>query len=227
MITSAIWIMVLGAAIQTAFVHNDPVAATSLVASSLGSLFRWITLLTLVVGLTNINAFNIYGAMMSSLTVVTSLLRRATVSRFHRTSLLIVLAAVGGFIAGGASRDFLHAYENFIFFIITFLIPWSAINLVDYYWVRKGHYVAADLFTPDGRYGKYNWPGLIAYATGCLCQVPFISEDFYTGWIAARLGFDVAWVVGLIVPGAIFYSLMFKTGGVIGSDSLVAGKAQV
>lgn len=226
-IASAIWIMVLGAAIQMAFAHNDAVDATAQVGMSLSPLFRLITLLTLVVGLTNINAFNIYGAMMSSLTIVTSVRGRATVSPSHRMSLLVVLAVVGGLIAGGASSDFLHAYETFIFFIITFLIPWSAINLVDYYWVRKGHYTSADLFTPDGQYGKYNWPGLVAYIVGCFCQVPFISQDFFTGAVASRLGFDVAWVVGLIVPGAVFYVLMLKTGRVIGSDSSIEGKARV
>jgi nucleobase:cation symporter-1, NCS1 family len=223
-IASAVWIMVLGAAIQTAFGQDDAVAGTASVASTLGGLFRWITLLTLVIGLANINAFNIYGAMMSSLTIVTSITRRATVSRLQRMRFLVGLATAGGFIAGMASSDFLHAYENFIFFIVTFLIPWSAINLVDYYWIRNGHYVAADLFTADGQYGRYNWHGLTAYALGCLCQVPFISQEFYTGSIAARLGFDVAWVVGLIVPGAVF--LTFKRARNTRTGLSVEGKVR-
>jgi NCS1 family nucleobase:cation symporter-1 len=45
----------------------------------------------------------------------------------------------------------------------------------------------------------------VTYTLGCLCQIPFISQDFYTGRIAGKLGFDVAWIVGLTVPGSLYY----------------------
>jgi purine-cytosine permease-like protein len=92
----------------------------------------------------------------------------------------------------------------------TFLISWSSINLVDYYWIRRGRYNATDLFTPLGRYGKFNGAGIGSYLLGCLGQIPFISQEFYAGPVAGRLRFDVAWVVGLIVPGGIYYGLARK-----------------
>jgi nucleobase:cation symporter-1, NCS1 family len=204
-IASAIWIMLLGAGIQAAFAQDDAMTATVNVAHSTGNWLQIITVLTLVVGLGNIGALNVYGATMSSLTIVTSVLMQAHVSRVQRSAFIIVLATVSGLIGGSARNDFVHAYENFIFFIVTFLIPWSAINLVDYYLLRKGRYVAADMFTPNGQYGRFSAAGLGTYALGCVCQIPFISEEFYTGRIAARLGFDVAWIVGLIVPGVVYY----------------------
>jgi nucleobase:cation symporter-1, NCS1 family len=212
-IASAIWIMVLGAAIQTAFAHDDAITGAAQVASAMNVWLQLITLITLVFGLANIGALNIYGATMSSLTIVTSIFRQLKVNRSQRTAFIVALSAAGGLIAGAASNDFLHAYENFIFFIVTFLIPWSAINLVDYYWIRKGRYVPTDLFTPHGRYSRFNAIGLAAYALGCLCQIPFISQEFYTGRIASRLGFDVAWIVGLIVPGSLYYLLTRKKAG--------------
>ncbi|MGA2564994.1 MAG: cytosine permease, partial [Steroidobacteraceae bacterium] len=135
-IASAIWIMVLGAGVQIEFGHDDAITGTARVASGMGAWLRSITLITLVFGLANIGALNIYGAMMSSLTIVTSIFRSVTVKRIQRTAFIVALSVAGGLIAGAASNDFLHAYENFIFFIVTFLIPWSAINLVDYYWIR-------------------------------------------------------------------------------------------
>lgn len=206
-ITSAIWIMLLGAGVQTAFGNDDAVTGTANVANSMGAWLRFVTLATLALGVANIGALNVYGAMMSSLTIVTSIFRRLQVTRWQRMAFIAGLAAAAGIVAGAARYDFLHAYENFIFFIITFLIPWSAINLVDYYLIRRGRYSAADLFTPSGQYGGFNAAGLGTYTIGCLCQIPFISQEFYTGRVAARLGFDVAWIVGLIVPGAMYYLL--------------------
>jgi NCS1 family nucleobase:cation symporter-1 len=206
-ITSAIWIMLLGAGVQAAFGGDDAITGTANVANSMGAWLKLATLATLAIGVANIGALNIYGAMMSSLTIVTSICPHFQVTRWQRMAFIIGLATAAGIVAGVARYDFLHAYENFIFFIITFLIPWSAINLVDYYMIRRGRYVAADLFTPSGQYGRFNAVGLGTYTLGCLCQIPFISQEFYTGRIAARLGFDVAWIVGLIVPGAMYYLL--------------------
>ena len=60
-------------------------------------------------------------------------------------------------------------------------IPWSAINLTDYYLVKHGDYDVASFFTPKGRYGGYLWRGLIAYLLAVAVQVPFIDQAFYTG----------------------------------------------
>lgn len=30
------------------------------------------------------------------------------------------------------------------------LVPWTAVNLTDYFFVRRGHYAIADLFTSNG-----------------------------------------------------------------------------
>jgi NCS1 family nucleobase:cation symporter-1 len=224
-IASAIWIMVLGAGIQTAVGGDNVITGAAVVAGGMGAWLRVVTLVALVLGLANINALNIYGAMMSSLTIVTSVFRQLTVRPLQRTAFIVGLSAAGGLIAGATSSDFVHAYENFIFFIITFLIPWSAINLVDYYWVRRGRYVAAELFTPNGRYGRFNAAGLGTYTLGCLCQIPFISEEFYTGPIARQLGFDVAWVVGLIVPGGAYYLLTRGRRGDLRSGQALARTA--
>jgi len=202
---SALWIMVLGAAIQSAFSSIDTIAATSSVALSFGPAFQTVILIVLVLGLVNIGALNIYGALMSSLTITTTIFRTSSPSTFTRNTFIICLGGFGGAIAAIASTDFVLAYENFIFFLITFLVPWSAVNLVDYYCIRKGSYDPASLFRPDSQYGSFNKIGLLSYAIGCVCQIPFINQMFYTGVIAEMLGFDVAWIVGLIVPGLIYY----------------------
>jgi nucleobase:cation symporter-1, NCS1 family len=204
---STVWIMVLGAGIQVAFAADDTVGGAAKVAGSLGSWSRSITLVTVIAGIANINAFNIYGAMMSSLTIATSFLRKLRVGRSARAGFIVAATVLGALLAAAASQNFISAFENFVFFIITFLIPWSAVNLVDYYAIRKGAYVASDLFTPNGRYGSFNVIGFVSYACGALAQVPFIDQDFYKGFAAARIGFDVAWIVGLGVSGLLYWML--------------------
>jgi len=207
---SALWIMTLGAGVQAAFANVSAIEATANVANTLGAPFQMITLLVLVIGVININSLNIYGSLMSTLTITTTVFRTSSPSQTTRNSLIVVLGVIGGGIAAVASTDFVLAYENFIFFLITFLIPWSAINLVDYYCIRRGRYDAESLFRPDSRYGGVNKIGMISYLIGCVCQVPFINQLFYTGSIAGELGYDVAWIVGLVVPAAIYYALAKK-----------------
>lgn len=60
-------------------------------------------------------------------------------------------------------------------------IPWSAVNLTDYFLVRHGRYDVASFFTPNGAYGKFAWRGLLAYAAGLAAEVPFVSQPDYTG----------------------------------------------
>jgi NCS1 family nucleobase:cation symporter-1 len=50
--------------------------------------------------------------------------------------------------------------------------------------------------------------GISVYVVGILVQMPFISSAFYTGPLVAPLGgADISWIVGLIVPGALYYRL--------------------
>ena len=44
--------------------------------------------------------------------------------------------------------------------------PWTAINLVDFYVVRKGHYSIREIFNPNGMYGRWNWRGLWPMGSG-------------------------------------------------------------
>ena len=92
-------------------------------------------------------------------------------------------------------------------------IPWSAINLTDYYLVKHGEYDVASFFTPRGRYGGFLWPGLIAYVLAVAAQVPFIDQPFYTGPLDKTLGgTDISWIVGGLA-GFVFYLIAIQRPG--------------
>jgi hypothetical protein len=83
--------------------------------------------------------------------------------------------------------------------------PWTAINLVDFYVVRKGHYSIREIFNPNGMYGRWNWRGLLAYGAGFAAMIPFFSTEVWRGPVARALGgADIAMLIGLPVSAGVY-----------------------
>jgi purine-cytosine permease-like protein len=83
------------------------------------------------------------------------------------------------------------------------------VNLVDFFFVRRGHYAVTALFTPNGIYGAWAWRGLLSYALGWLAILPFaVLPGLWTGPLAVKLGgVDVSWLMGLLAAGGSYYLL--------------------
>ena len=116
-----------------------------------------------------------------------------------------ILSLVG---ALSATDNFLANFNNFLLLILYLFIPWTAVNLVDYYVVRKGHYAIAEIFKPDGMYGRWGWRGIAAYLLGFAAMVPFFSVGtLFTGPIAKHVlhGADISFFIGLPVAGILYY----------------------
>lgn len=104
------------------------------------------------------------------------------------------------------------------------LIPWTAVNLVDYYLLRHGDYDIDSLFAKDGGvYGRFNWTAIACYVLGIALQIPFLSTTLWVGPIATSLGgVDISWLVGLAVICPLYYVLM-RAKMPVPSASLVSG----
>ena len=94
------------------------------------------------------------------------------------------------------------------------LVPWTALNLVDYFFVRHGHYAITDIFRLDGVYHRWGWRGLTAYAVGFAAEIPFmviypIGSFSYTGPVPGHVTnrVDYSWAVGLLVSGLLYLLL--------------------
>ena len=61
---------------------------------------------------------------------------------------------IGTVLACLSGEHFYSSFENFAGVLLFFFVPWSAINLMDYYLVKRGRHDVASFFTPDGIYGK-------------------------------------------------------------------------
>jgi nucleobase:cation symporter-1, NCS1 family len=198
--------MILGAMVGLA---TPP--KTNLVAG-LALLTHGITPLVLIVfsvSIASANAMNLYCGALSSLTFGQTLV--PTWSPGPRSRVIISIVLFGFSVAGAllSKESFLANYESFILILLYVLVPWTAINLVDYYLLRHGEYDVAAFFRQDGGiYGRINGPAVTCYIGGILVQIPFIASPLFTGRVARAIGgIDLSWIVGLLVTAPAYYWL--------------------
>jgi NCS1 family nucleobase:cation symporter-1 len=117
-----------------------------------------------------------------------------------------VVAIIGTLIAIKASSNFITDLTNFLIFTLYLLVPWTAINLTDYYLVQRGNYDIPELFKVHGKYGTYNWFALAVYALTVLVEWPFMNNAWIVGTAANALGgADIAWIVGFVFAAVAYY----------------------
>ena len=118
---------------------------------------------------------------------------------------ILLIFVIGTVLACLNSKHFFSSFENFIGVLLFFFVPWSAINLVDYYLVKRGNYDVASFFTPDGIYGKFQWWACLCYVITLAVQVPFLDQTFYQGVLVPKLGgADISWIVGFGVASLLY-----------------------
>jgi nucleobase:cation symporter-1, NCS1 family len=117
----------------------------------------------------------------------------------------IIVMAIGVVIAILGYKSFVSSLSNLLDVLLAIFIPWSAVNLIDYFVIRHGDYNVASFFVPDSRYGRFAWRGLVAYAVGLVLELPFISQVYWQGWFVKDLGgADISWIVGFVVAGGLY-----------------------
>jgi NCS1 family nucleobase:cation symporter-1 len=124
-------------------------------------------------------------------------------------------------------RSFVTNLTNFLDVLLVIFIPWSAVNLADYFLVRRGRYDVASFFTADGAYGRFAWRGLLAYATGLAAEWPFVSQPDYTGPLVKALGgADISWLAGWFTAAIIYLLLVTIPAGAARHDRPAATVAR-
>jgi NCS1 family nucleobase:cation symporter-1 len=152
-------------------------------------------------------AINIYCGVLAVLTFVQTFVKDwmpKTTARIVTSFLIFAFAVVVGIVG---QANFLTSYMNFLLVLLYVLVPWTAINLVDYYLVHHGSYDVASFVKSDGGiYGRFQWPAVLCYFAGIAIEVPFMSQDLYTGPLAKMMGgADISWIVCLIVISPVYY----------------------
>ena len=197
--------MILGAMVGLAVVDDSLVAGLAVLTHGIAPL----VLIVFSVGLATSNAMNVYCAALSSLTFGQTVIPKWSPKAGARTGCAVVISclALAGALWGRAS--FLDDYTDFILLLLYVLVPWTAINLVDYYLLRHGSYDVASFLRQDGGiYGRVNRVAVGCYVLGILVQLPFVANPLYTGPVARAMGgIDLSWIVGLAITSPAYYLL--------------------
>jgi NCS1 family nucleobase:cation symporter-1 len=166
-------------------------------------------LIVLSVGVATANAMNLYCGALSTMTLGQTLIPSWSPGATARTliSLVIFALSLTGALLG--KNAFMVNYENFILLLLYVLVPWTAINLVDYYLLRHAQYDVESFFRHDGGiYGRINGVAVGCYVLGILVQLPFINTPLYRGFIARAMGgVDLSWIAGLAITSPAYYWL--------------------
>jgi NCS1 family nucleobase:cation symporter-1 len=208
-VVSGVWMMILGVLVAAWAPSSNPIADMAGIAGHLGGWFQVIVLLMVALGIVSINTLNIYGGFMSSLTIVSAFVSRWRPTLALRVWFIIPVTIVSTYLTFLYSANLLTSYENFLSFLLYFMIPWTAVNLTDFYFVRRGRYNLNAFGDPAGEYRGVAWPGIVAYFVGFLAEIPFMNSPVYEGPVARALqGGDISWIIGVLVSGGLYFLWM-------------------
>jgi NCS1 family nucleobase:cation symporter-1 len=195
--------MILGAMIGPAVIDGNVVTAIAQLTGRVSS----IIMLLLIPGVAVAGAICLYGGALAMITLGHTLLPGWRASHRARIVIATGIFGVALLISIAGASNFLPLYSHFNELLLYLLVPWTAVNLIDYYLIRFGDYHVASFFAADGGvYGHYNATALACYLVGIVVQIPFIAADFYTGPVARALGgVDLSWMVGIAVVSPVYY----------------------
>ena len=133
---------------------SDPVTAIGRVSG------RW-ALLVMALSLINGTTINAYTGSFQIISFAGMWRRFRPESAAVRIIPFTVIMAIGVVVAVLGYQHFVSNLSNLLDDLLLVFIPWSAVNLTDYFAVRHGRYDVAAFFDPSGGpYGKVAWRGI-------------------------------------------------------------------
>ena len=195
------WMMEVGALVAVMNPHLEVAAAVLAGGDTVVRGLGRVLLAAAWGGLLTVTAINLYGGSLTLLSAADSI-RPIRYTRQNRIYSLLLIAVPSTAMALLFKGDYVSGFSDLLTILLYIFTPWTSINLIDFYFVRRGCYSIREIFRDDGMYGDWNWRGLLAYAAGFAVMIPFWSTGFYVGPIARLLGgADLAMIVGLPVSG--------------------------
>jgi nucleobase:cation symporter-1, NCS1 family len=184
---------ILGARIVSMLPADDLYKAVQTVSGN------WF-LIVMGISLTGTNSINVYTGALSLLSGVASF-GKFRFTAVHRIVACLLVLAAGMVCALFGYHSFLNRFVEFLDVLAFIFLPWSAINILDFYLFRGGNYDVKSLYTPRGIYGRFQLLPILCYLFGIGAELLFLDQTFYTGpLLSAMGGNDISWIVGFVVP---------------------------
>jgi purine-cytosine permease-like protein len=205
---SGLWMMSMGAWLASYLGVADALSGLRDVGNGLVSHLGDLAAFTSVLALIAANATSAYSTMLSAVTVRSSFGRPIFTGR-SRVVVIVLVCLFVGVVGTSITGNALTALGNALTLNLAILVPWTAINLIDYFVLKRGQFVITDLLRPSTAYGMWSIRGLIAYAIGLAFMAPFlVINGFYEGPLTKLVhGADISWIFGLVVS-ALAYVLL-------------------
>jgi NCS1 nucleoside transporter family len=226
---SATWVCLLGVVLTAKFPAEDTFQSASRALG--GGPLATLVLLVTAAGLAVTNVLNVYGGMLNLVTGVATFVK-IKVSFTTRTVMLLPTFVIGTAAAMFTSENYTNNLTAFLSFLALVLIPWGAVNLVDYYLVQRGDYDVPAMYRRAGGYWSdpstwtyhgFNLKVLIAYVAGVLAGLPFISNPWLEGPLAKTFGGDISWIPGLVVATCVYLVLQKVRGPLVAPTTNAPG----
>lgn len=212
--TPAIWLIALGAWLAIRLGATDGLVGLQTAGNNVINHLGGVTGFVSAVALAATMGMNAYGAMLTTLAGVDAF-RKVKPTRSARVITIVVLTVIWFVIAKSINATDVGVVDTVLTLMLYLLVPWTVINLTDFFFVRHGHYAIMDIFRPNGIYGVWSYRGLVAYAIGFAAEIPFMVllnlvtlKSYYTGPLASELNsVDISWIVGAVVTFVVYLLL--------------------
>ena len=174
--------------------------------------FFWPFMIVAILQLFSINTIDMYS---SGVTL------QAIGIPMKRWGCILVDTVVSGVVTGLVvfKGNLYTDLSGFLDYILVWLGAWFAILMVDYF-LRRGKYDGAGLAQKIGglywRNGGINWKAIVALVVGMFAALMWTDALYYSpsyqGPISnATGGGDLSWLLGMVVAGAIYFVLSFRS----------------
>ena len=210
----AVWLIALGAWLAIGLGATDGLVGLQTAGNNFIGHLGGITGFLSAFALAATMGMNAYGASLTALAGVDAF-RKVKPTRNARIITIVALAVIWFVIGKLITSSAVGVVDTALTLMLYLLVPWTVTNLIDFFFVRRGHYAILDIFHPNGIYGVWSYRGLIAYAAGFAAEIPFMVllnvvslKSYYTGPLASDLNsVDISWIVGAVVTAVVYWLL--------------------
>jgi nucleobase:cation symporter-1, NCS1 family len=195
---SYVWVETIGLAAASVLGNQTAAGVQALMG---GSTLGVLALIAIVFGAITSNTMNDYTGSLAFQALGVRLRRPLTAALVAVLAYAAVLWIQAGDTAG--------RFENVLLFIGYWIAPFCAIVMVDWHRHRDSYNASSLRAALSFRDLGGGWPALAAFVLAFAAMVPFMNTSIFEGPAAAALhGADIAFYVGFLVAGVLYYGLL-------------------